>query len=343
MDGVGVLRRLFTQRPCDDPVPRPTDIQKPGVPESAPPPTRVVSRGGRDSLEVVGESHYQDALWRIAGGRTTERIRKEAQAVLKAESTNPYDPNAIAVWIRGDLVGYLSREDAAAYRPGLLAIEARHGGLIELACVVVGGGIRADGPGFLGVWLFHDPADFGIEAVVPPLGSDLRTTMRTGATEAWRTDEEDDSYDLSWLERLPSNPINAIGCLRQLLQHDPDPLDRHFMFSELEERLYRSREVFASALAEYDDVCAQHDSEMDIIRASLMSKFGRIPLLETYRQMAIRQQKAKNWPEALRWAERGLTLYGKNAARPEAVEDLQKRVAAYTAKLSARRPNPERG
>jgi hypothetical protein len=49
--------------------------------------------------------------------------------------------------------------------------------------------------------------------------------------------------------------------------------------------------------------------------------------------MAIRQQKAKNWAEALHWANRGIHLYGNHAARPEAVEDLRKRSAAYTAKL----------
>jgi predicted Zn-ribbon and HTH transcriptional regulator len=73
---------------------------------------------------------------------------------------------------------------------------------------------------------------------------------------------------------------------------------------------------------------------MDGIRVALLEKFGVVPLLDTYRQMAVRQQKAKNWPEALRWARRGLTLYGSNAARPEAVDDLQKRVAAYSAKVS---------
>ncbi len=41
----------------------------------------VLLRGGHD-LEVVGESFYQDALWRVAGGRTSTRVRVETQAVL---------------------------------------------------------------------------------------------------------------------------------------------------------------------------------------------------------------------------------------------------------------------
>jgi hypothetical protein len=74
---------------------------------------------------------------------------------------------------------------------------------------------------------------------------------------------------------------------------------------------------------------------MDGIRDALLAKFGKVPLLDTYRQMAVRQQKAKNWPAAIWWAQRGLDLYGPNAARPEAVDDLQNRVGAYRAKLSA--------
>jgi hypothetical protein len=73
---------------------------------------------------------------------------------------------------------------------------------------------------------------------------------------------------------------------------------------------------------------------MDGIRQALLVKFGAVPLLDTYRQMAIRQQKAKDWAKAVWWAERGLSLYGDKAARPEVVDDLTKRLAAYRAKLA---------
>jgi hypothetical protein len=132
--------------------------------------------------------------------------------------------------------------------------------------------------------------------------------MRNGLAEALLTDAEDDSYDLSWLHRLPSDPLTAIRELRRLLEHDPDPIDRHFMFCELEDRLYRSRDVFSSALAEYDDTCMRHDAEMDGIRAALLAKFSSVPVRETYRQMAIRRQKAKDWQQAIWWVERGLAL-----------------------------------
>jgi len=50
--------------------------------------------------------------------------------------------------------------------------------------------------------------------------------------------------------------------------------------------------------------------------------------------MAIRQQKAGNYSQALWWAERGIALYGHDCARPEAVEDLRSRAAKYQAKLA---------
>jgi hypothetical protein len=99
------------------------------------------------------------------------------------------------------------------------------------------------------------------------------------------------------------------------------------MHAHLQTLLYRSRDVFASALDEYDQACRQHDAEMDSIRTAFMAKWGKVPVLETYRQMAIRQQKAKNFEQALWWAERGIAIYGSDCARLEAVEDLKKQAA----------------
>jgi hypothetical protein len=296
---------------------------------------------GREDLEVVGEASYQDNLWRIVGGRHSPdgRVREEVYAVLAAEPDNPYDANAVAVWIQGLKVGYLSREDARRYRPGLLALEQQHGRPIALAGVIAGGGMRADGPGRLGVFLEHDPADFGLRPMQmgPPAGS----AMRTGLSAALATDDADDSYNLRWMSDLPPDDLRAIKMLRQLLERETDALDRHYMHAHLQTLLYRSRDVFASALDEYDQACRQHDAEMDSIRVAFMAKWGRVPVLELYRQMAIRQQKAKNFDQALWWAERGLTIYGTDCARAEAVADLQKRAVSLRAKLNPQ-PRPPR-
>ena len=56
----------------------------------------------------------------------------------------------------------------------------------------------------------------------------------------------------------------------------------------------RARDVFSRALAEFDDTCMRHDAEMDGIRAELLAKFGKVPVLETYRQMAIRRQRSRD-------------------------------------------------
>jgi hypothetical protein len=329
--GMGVLRRLFGQDPNRSPTGSRSTLRT--WSDSVADFDRHLVYSGQHDLEIVGESNYQDSLWRVVGGQTAERVRVNVHAIVATEPDNPYDHRAVSVWIDGYKVGYFCREDAEAYQPGLVALSEETNAHVALSGVVTGGGLREDGLGFLGVWLYCTPADFGVEVVVPPAPWTLRGSIRTGLTEALLTDEADDSYDLSWMSGLPSDNVAAIKRLRALLRDDPDPIDRHFMYCELEERLYKSR-GFSSALDDYDRACASHDVEMDGMRQALLAKFGVVPLLDTYRQMAVRQQKAKNWAEALRWAQRGLALYGDDAARPEAVDDLAKRTAAYSAKLA---------
>jgi hypothetical protein len=71
-----------------------------------------------------------------------------------------------------------------------------------------------------------------------------------------------------------------------------------------------------------------------VLRGGLALGPSKIPVLETYWQMAIRRQKAKDWQQAIWWVKRGLALYCEQAARPESVDDLRKRLSAYQAKLT---------
>jgi hypothetical protein len=64
---------------------------------------------GHETLEVVGESHYQDTLWGIVGSDDGERVSHDTLALLMPEPDNAYDSNAVMVLIGGNLVGYLSR------------------------------------------------------------------------------------------------------------------------------------------------------------------------------------------------------------------------------------------
>jgi hypothetical protein len=61
-------------------------------------------------MEVVGESNYQKALSEILGPHTRAGYDEELGAVIELEPSNPYDSNAVAVKIRGYLVGYLPRD-----------------------------------------------------------------------------------------------------------------------------------------------------------------------------------------------------------------------------------------
>jgi hypothetical protein len=116
--------------------------------------------GGEVPLDVVGESYRQGTLWRLVGGRRPEPVRQEIVAVLQPED-NEHDPNAVAVLIDGQLVGYLARGDAARYRPGVEELIGRIG-VVALPGVILGAGQQPDGLGLLGVVLRHEPADFGI-------------------------------------------------------------------------------------------------------------------------------------------------------------------------------------
>ncbi|HYV14581.1 MAG TPA: HIRAN domain-containing protein [Conexibacter sp.] len=251
---------------------------RPDGPEHQTEPVRAaVVLQGSETLEVVGESYRQDDLWHLVGGFSADRIRRDVSAVLVPEPENKHDPNAIKVLIDGRLVGYLSREDAVIYLPGLLRLMAVHSSPIALSGQIVGGGQREDGMGMLGVFLDHDPADFGLR----PRQTGHIGELRTGFSEALATDLEDDTYDLSWYKQLSGNRTPAdIVVLRKLLAGESDPIDRHYMLAELGRCLYKSRDAFASALDEYDAVCVEHHAEMDSIRSALYDKFGSVPLIE---------------------------------------------------------------
>ena len=288
---------------------------------------------GYEGLEVVGESFRQDALWRQVGGRgdPAQYVRSEIIAVLTAEPDNPYDSNAVAVSIDGRKVGYLSREDAEQYQPGLLALQRRYGRPVALRGAIVGGGIREDGPGLLGVFLRHHPEDFGITR---PAFVSSEPRMRTGLSEMLGSGSVGYPDEVARLSSLPKTDVSAIPALRQLLAQETDPIRRHFIYAAIEARLYRCRDIFASALDEFDQSCGQHNAEMDDICQALMAEFGSVPLLELYRQMAVRQQKIHDYQAALRWAERGIALYSGRAATPEGIDDLRHRAATYRAKLA---------
>ena len=103
------------------------------------------------TVEVVGESHYQDALRAICGSSAWEDVLCETTAALVPEPTNPHDPNAIQVQVDGRLVGYLSRQDALEYGPMLKRFAAQ-GKVGACKAVIAGRGPGSETPN-LGVFL----------------------------------------------------------------------------------------------------------------------------------------------------------------------------------------------
>lgn len=84
---------------------------------------------GKDTwqnFEIVGEA-YREAQITAALGKQVkldEEVEATREAQLVPEPDNPYDSNAISVRVRGHVVGYLSREAAAVYRPVIHRITA---------------------------------------------------------------------------------------------------------------------------------------------------------------------------------------------------------------------------
>lgn len=122
----------------------------------------ALSFNGDHELEVIGVAPYQCNLWALVS-HTDCYVREPVHGFLVAEEGNPHEPTAVAVFIGGRKVGYLSRSEAARLRPGLIRLVEHHQKPVALPGVIVGGGRRRDGRiGTLGVWLDYNPEDFAI-------------------------------------------------------------------------------------------------------------------------------------------------------------------------------------
>jgi hypothetical protein len=80
---------------------------------------------GEELVQAVGESFFQPALLRQCGARKGDAVRFPCRGYLVAQPDNPYDPNAVAVQIGGQLVGHLSRSEAPRWQPLVQQLAAR--------------------------------------------------------------------------------------------------------------------------------------------------------------------------------------------------------------------------
>src|SRR5436853_599883 len=101
-----------------------------------------------------------------------------------------------------------------------------------------------------------------MSSALPDLSARSRPTLRTRTRLqcALMAHLSADRYDLSWLEALSPDDGAAAGQLQHLLRNEDHPIARHYMFCELEHRLYRLRQS-THALESFDLACEQHHAE----------------------------------------------------------------------------------
>ena len=129
------------------------------------PASEAIVYEGSESLEVRGESRHQDLLHAIAGGRSAGWGEPpiEVVATLVPEPLNPYDQHAVAVFVGDDRIGYLDRDDAALYEPGISRLTQLTGRAVAVRGVLIGGFTMEDGTqANYGIRLRHDPKQFGV-------------------------------------------------------------------------------------------------------------------------------------------------------------------------------------
>ncbi len=111
---------------------------------------------GEYEFDIVGESNYQKALSKIAGGKTPDGAEHYADALIVMEDDNPYDKKAVRVDIDDKTVGYFSKEDARSYRRQMKKLGQEDA---EATCraVIVGGWNRGR----------KDTGSFGVKLDLP--------------------------------------------------------------------------------------------------------------------------------------------------------------------------------
>lgn len=119
----------------------------------------VPDDAGIGEVDIVGESHYQENLEAICGGRTEEGEERDVEAVLILDDKNRFDPMAVRVEIQGKVVGHLDRQAAREYREWL--VEIGHPGVTAIwDAVIRGGWDRGQGDrGHYGVTVYIGPVE----------------------------------------------------------------------------------------------------------------------------------------------------------------------------------------
>jgi hypothetical protein len=137
----------------------------------------ILTGDGAYQLSVVGESHYENNLDGIVGGKTKSGVNFRCIAALVPEPSNLYDPNAVKVSISGSTVGYLGRDVSPVF---LTALEKSGFAAAVANAKIVGG--WDDGSG--------DVGNFGVrlDAAVP-FALTAKTFANKDSESQFRSDE----------------------------------------------------------------------------------------------------------------------------------------------------------
>ncbi|MFI6072582.1 HIRAN domain-containing protein [Actinoplanes sp. NPDC051343] len=113
-------------------------------------PFELWGQRGWAGVDIVGESHYTDAIREVFGPEFREDGSElVTSAQLVPEPWNRHDPNAVGVWVAGRQVGYLGRDEAARYAPVLSGLVAE-GRAPQVAARVWAAARYGDRPGITG-------------------------------------------------------------------------------------------------------------------------------------------------------------------------------------------------
>jgi len=115
-----------------------------------------------------------------------------------------------------------------------------------------------------------------------------------------------------------------------VLLHNRNPETRHFAYNFLEKALYRLR-AEPGRLEKFEEVCLQHDSEIQSMLPGLRAHDGHLPVIPMYKQMAIYKEKAGEYEGAIEWCNRGLATYRNDGIKNQE-EDLRKRITRLETK-----------
>lgn len=126
------------------------------TPPSPPEPAAHWSDGGRLQTEVVAESRYAETVRALAGQHGDEGADTRLQAVLMVDAANPYDDKPVAVFLAGQMVGYLATKDAQAFRAQLMRQELE-GRAVSCDAAIRGGKLWNGKHLTYAVWLDIEP------------------------------------------------------------------------------------------------------------------------------------------------------------------------------------------